>query len=547
MHNHFYRPVKGNIRTVLLAIFCIIFFCQNVYATKEIDSLLKVLDKAIADREGYTAIKETRIDTIKKKLKNQGSLEDQYRLNNDIILEYQSFKCDSALAYIERNIQIAKDLNHADYLSESKLKLAFISAMSGLFTQAAEIFDTIHYDSLPLHLKVLYWWSHIRYNENLVKYSDSQKFERVYEQENKNSRDVLMGLLDPKGEMYLKEMAFKLKGDGDYTASAKIQEQLFKLAEPNSHGYAMSAMGLAMVYKELSNANLEEKYLILAAITDTRLAVKENESLLTLAIHLYNKGEVNRAYNYVRASLEDANFYNSRFRNAVIARTQPIIEATYLAKIEQQRKNLHLYALLISIFAVVLILSLYFLYRQIKVVSAAKKSLSQTNNQLISVNQRLDEANLIREKYIGYYINQCAVYLDKLDEYRRNVNRKIKAGQVEALQKLTTSTSTLEKDAQELYQDFDSTFLEVYPTFVDELNLLLREEERFSLKKGQLNTELRILALIRLGITDVSQIATFLRYSIQTIYNYKSKMKGKALAEHDNFEDRVKKIGSFVQ
>lgn len=547
MHNHFYRPVKGNIRTVLLAFFCIIFFCQNVYATKEVDSLLKVLDKAIADREGYTAIKETRIDTIKKKLKNQGSLEDKYRLNNDIILEYQSFKCDSALAYIERNIQIAKDLNHADYLSESKLKLAFISAMSGLFTQAAEIFDTIHYDSLPLHLKVLYWWSHIRYNENLVKYSDSQKFERVYEQENKNSRDVLMGLLDPKGEMYLKEMAFKLKGDGDYTASAKIQEQLFKLAEPNSHGYAMSAMGLAMVYKELSNANLEEKYLILAAITDTRLAVKENESLLTLAIHLYNKGEVNRAYNYVRASLEDANFYNSRFRNAVIARTQPIIEATYLAKIEQQRKNLHLYALLISIFAVVLILSLYFLYRQIKVVSAAKKSLSQTNNQLISVNQRLDEANLIREKYIGYYINQCAVYLDKLDEYRRNVNRKIKAGQVEALQKLTTSTSTLEKDAQELYQDFDSTFLEVYPTFVDELNLLLREEERFSLKKGQLNTELRILALIRLGITDVSQIATFLRYSIQTIYNYKSKMKGKALAEHDNFEDRVKKIGSFVQ
>ncbi|WP_400261234.1 DUF6377 domain-containing protein [Sphingobacterium sp. SG20118] len=547
MHNHFYRPVKGNIRTVLLAIFCIIFFCQNVYATKEIDSLLKVLDKTIADREGYTASKETRIDTIKKKLKNQGSLEDQYRLNDDIILEYQSFKCDSALAYIERNIQIAKDLNHADYLSESKLKLAFISAMSGLFTQAAEIFDTIHYDSLPLHLKVLYWWSHIRYNENLVKYSDSQKFERVYEQENKNSRDVLMGLLDPKGEMYLKEMAFKLKGDGDYTASAKIQEQLFKLAEPNSHGYAMSAMGLAMVNKELNNANLEEKYLILAAITDTRLAVKENESLLTLAIHLYNKGEVNRAYNYVRASLEDANFYNSRFRNAVIARTQPIIEATYLAKIEQQRKNLHLYALLISIFAVVLILSLYFLYRQIKVVSAAKKSLSQTNNQLISVNQRLDEANLIREKYIGYYINQCAVYLDKLDEYRRNVNRKIKAGQVEALQKLTTSTSTLEKDAQELYQDFDSTFLEVYPTFVDELNLLLREEERFSLKKGQLNTEVRILALIRLGITDVSQIATFLRYSIQTIYNYKSKMKGKALAEHDNFEDRVKKIGSFVQ
>ena len=249
----------------------------------------------------------------------------------------------------------------------------------------------------------------------------------------------------------------------------------------------------------------------------------------------------------MRASLDDANFYNSRFRNAVIARTQPIIEATYLAKIEQQRENLHLYALLISVFAVVLILSLYFLYRQIKVVSTAKKNLSLINVQLISVNHRLDEANLIREKYIGYYINQCAVYLDKLDEYRRNVNRKIKAGQYEALQKLTVSTTALEKDALELYQDFDRTFLEVYPTFVDELNLLLREEERFSLKKGQLNTELRILALIRLGITDVNQIATFLRYSIQTIYNYKSKLKAKALTDNESFEDRVKKIGSFVR
>lgn len=539
--------MKGNIRTTISTIFCIIIFCHSVYASREIDSLLKVLDKTIADRAVYTANKEKRIDSIKKILKNQEALEDQYRLNGDVISEYQSFKCDSALVYIERNLQIAKDLKNTDYLDESKLKLAFVSSMSGLFTQAAEIFQTIHYDSLPVHLKVLYWWSHIRYNENLVKYTDSPKFERVYASENKKSRDALMSLLDPKGEMYLKEMAFKLKGDGDYAASAKIQKDLFKTAEPNTHGYAMSAMGLAMVNKELENRELEEKYLILAAITDTRLAIKENESLLTLAIHLYTNGDVNRAYNYVRASLDDANFYNSRFRNAVIARTQPIIEATYLAKIEQQRENLHLYALLISVFAVVLILSLYFLYRQIKVVSTAKKNLSLINVQLISVNHRLDEANLIREKYIGYYINQCAVYLDKLDEYRRNVNRKIKAGQYEALQKLTVSTTALEKDALELYQDFDRTFLEVYPTFVDELNLLLREEERFSLKKGQLNTELRILALIRLGITDVNQIATFLRYSIQTIYNYKSKLKAKALTDNESFEDRVKKIGSFVR
>src|SRR5690606_1393472 len=175
----------------------------------------------------------------------------------------------------------------------------------------------------------------------------------------------------------------------------------------------------------------------------------------------------------------------------------------------------------------------------------ARRHLNTINVQLISANQRLDEANLIRERYIGYYINQCAVYLDKLDEFRKNVSRKIKAGQLDELQKLSASTTTLEKDAHELYTDFDSTFLEVYPDFVAEFNALLREDERYVLKKNQLNTELRIFALIRLGITDVNQIATFLRYSIQTIYNYKSKVKGKAAIDPEHFEENVKKLGAF--
>nr|WP_246229320.1 DUF6377 domain-containing protein [Sphingobacterium shayense] len=306
-------------------------------------------------------------------------------------------------------------------------------------------------------------------------------------------------------------------------------------------------MGLARIYKEIENVEQEEKFLLLAAITDVQLAVKENESLLALAIYQYKKGDIDRAFNYIQASLEDANFYNSRFRNTVIARIHPIIEATYLAKIEQQKRNLRLYALAISIFVLILIITLYLLYKQVRIVSNGRKKLKRINEQLVSVNQKLDEANLIRERYIGYYINQCAVYLDKLEEYRKYVHRKIKAGQIEDLQKLSSSNLVFEQDVDSLYSDFDATFFEVYPNFVDEFNNLLREEERYKLKKNQLNTELRIFALIRLGITDVNQIATFLRYSIQTIYNYKSKVKGKALADSDHFEEKVKKIGSFTR
>lgn len=281
----------------------------------------------------------------------------------------------------------------------------------------------------------------------------------------------------------------------------------------------------------------------MAAITDVQLAVKENEALLSLAINLYEDGDINRSYNYIKAALDDANFYNSRFRNTVIARIQPIIEDTYLFKIEQQRKNLRVYALLTSLFVIILIITVYFIYRQIRIVSKAKKKLHIMNEQLVGANKSLDEANLIKEKYIGYFTNQCAVYVNKLDEYRKYVSRKIKTGQVDELYKF--SSRAQEKEGEELYMNFDNAFLELYPDFVKEFNSLLRPEEQFKVEKNQLNTELRIFALIRLGITDVNKIAVFLHYSMQTIYNYKSKVKGKSIIGGEQFEEEVKKIGSL--
>lgn len=528
---------------ILLISVCTVAFPNGEQT--EIDSLLRVLDKTIERRADFIAEKERKIGGIKQMLQMEQSLAKRYQLTNELIVEYQTFKCDSALAYIDRNIQVAEELDNIDYINESKLRLAFVLSISGLFTQASAIFDTLDFDQLPNHLKVYYCWGYIRYHENLIKYTDNRAYDQAYFAEIGRCRDTLMNLLEQGSNMYLKEKSFKLRAAGKFEQSAQIQQALFYDETVGSHGYAMSAMGLSMIYGELGNKLLQEKYLLLAAITDVQLAVKENESLLNLAIYLHGKGEVSRAYNYIQAALKDANFYNSRFRNAVIARTQPIIEATYLAKIEQQRRNLRSYAVVISVFLIVLIITLYFLYNQIKIVSRARKNLNAINVQLTATNQRLDEANLIRERYIGYYINQCAVYLDKLDEFRKTVTRKIKAGQLDELQKLSAAKDALEKDAQELFTDFDKTFLEVYPDFVTELNALLRENERYVLKKNQLNTELRIFALIRLGITDVNQIATFLRYSIQTIYNYRSKVKGKAAVDPDHFEESVKKIGAF--
>ncbi|MDR1092031.1 MAG: DUF6377 domain-containing protein [Prevotella sp.] len=533
-------------KRVLLFLFCIIIYAPGyLQAKNEIDSLLKVLDKTISERAMYTHQKILRIDSLKSKLNNDLSLKEVFRINETIINEYESFLCDSAVLYIDKNIEIADILDDKELSDQSKLHYSFVLSLSGLFIQAQEVMSSITFKELPVHLKMMYCWTYIRYYENLIKYTDDIKYKDKYLLEKMYYRNTIMSFLDEKSEMYLKEEAFKLQDERKYEEACKILTEVFSNQKPYTHVYAMSAMSLAKTYEYLKNAEpLENKYLAIAAITDIRLAVKENEALLALAINLYNKGDVKRGYNYIKVALDDANFYNSRFKNTVIARIQPIIENTYLTQIEQQKQNLRLYAILISIFVVFLFVALFFIYKQIKTVSRARRNLKVMNEKLANINRKLDESNLIKEKYMGYFMNQCAIYIDKLEEYRKKIDRKIKTGHIEDLYNLIPSTRM--EDVEELHRTFDKAFFKIYPNFVEEFNALLKENDRYKLEKGQLNTELRIFALIRLGITDVNQIAVFLHYSHQTIYNYKSKVKGKAIIESENFEEEVKKIGIFL-
>lgn len=521
----------------------IFLFIVSFSSASEIDSLLHVLDAKISKREQLLKEKLHQINLIKEELRSKKRLEDVYEVQNKLIDMYQSFNCDSSLCYIEKNLNIASSLKNQEWIVQSKIRLSFVLSISGLFAQAKDIFETINYRDLPGHLKALYCWSYIRYNENIIKYSDNSHFEDFHFNEINKIRTNLLGLLGEESDMYLKEKAFTLTMSNQFKASEQIQRNLFLKEEKNTHGYGMAAMGLSRIYKDLGDEESFQKYLIISAITDVELAIKDNESLLTLAIDLHRKGDINRAFTYIKAALDDANYYNSRFRNAVIARIHPIIESTYLAKIQDQSDNLRLYTILLSFIVFVLIVTLYFLYKEKQQVSKSRKILDKTNQELRQVNHILDEANLIRERYIGYYINQCVVYLDEIEDFRKQVLRKLKSGQIQDLIKTINTNVSIDHNTQDLYVDFDRSFLEICPSFVDEFNELLKEAERYHLTRGQLNTELRIFALIRLGVYDVNQIATFLRYSIQTIYNYKSKVKGKALDESSNFEEKVKKIG----
>ncbi|MDR2911906.1 MAG: DUF6377 domain-containing protein [Alistipes sp.] len=525
--------------TFALALIVLPLFSPAIAAVRP-DSLLSALDRTVAGREVYARQKEDRIQNLKNQKRRLASKEEAYRINTEIIGHYESFVCDSAEVYIRENIALAEEMGNAEWLIDSRLRLAFVHSLSGLFVQAADILNSFDYDELQVGQKVRYCWYYIRYYENYTKYTANQTLTRQYESEIARLRGRLLELLDEGSDEYLKERAFALQAERDYDGALEILTGIFSKQTPDTHDYAMAAASLAKVYRLAGRSELEDRFLKLAAITDLRLAVKENEALLVLAMNLFEAGDTTRSYNYIGVALSDANFYNSRFRNTVIARVQPVIESNYLNKINRQRRNLILYIVLVSLFGAGLIVALSIVFRQNRIVGKARRHLRNMNDELTAMNRSLNEANIVKEKYIGHFMSRCVTYIDKLDTYRKDVNRKLKSGQTDRIYK--PSGKELEKEIEELYENFDEAFLKLFPDFVREFNSLLVPEARWELGGGRLNTELRIFALMRLGITNINQIAEFLHCSQQTVYNYRSKLRGKARHETPNLEEEVKKL-----
>ena len=349
----------------------------------------------------------------------------------------------------------------------------------------------------------------------MIKYTNDSHLSDEYKGEIGRCRDSLLSLLPVGSTDWQTERAFQLMEQGQPDGALEIFEGIFRSRDPQTHPYAMGAMCLAKAYGQAGDSAMEERYLTLAATMDIRLAVKENEALLALATRLFEKGDIDRAYSYISYALNDANFYNSRFKNTVIARLYPIIESSYLYKLDKQRHNLRFYSTMSSLLVLALAIALFFYFRQTKVISRARRELAALTQELISLNRNLDEANLVKERYLGYFMNQCAIYINKLDKYRRDINLKIRNKQFDRLHDLSLQAPGREEE--ELCRNFDRAFLNLYPNFVEKFNALLNPRSRYTPEEGRLNTELRIFALIRLGVSDVNQIADFLRCSPQTI------------------------------
>lgn len=273
----------------------------------------------------------------------------------------------------------------------------------------------------------------------------------------------------------------------------------------------------------------------------------------SLALTYHEMGDIDRAFIFMKAAIEDAVFCNVRYRTMEGSAFYPIINASYQEKERKQKSELQSYLILISILSVCLAIGIVYVYKQMKRLAQTRKELFLTNQQLNKLiqdlnnaNSDLQEANHIKEEYIAHFFNLCSTYIDKLENYRKSLYKKATNHRMEELFGMLKSNTVVEDEVEELYLNFDTIFLKIYPSFVDDFNKLLIPEEQILLKQGELlNTKLRIFALIRLGITDNEKIANFLRYSLRTVYNYQTNVRNKLAVSRDDFEEMIKEIGTF--
>ena len=553
-------------KRIIFFISILLHFCAGQAQNTAFPSL-EDLDRVVAEQQKYVDIREGRISDVKSKLRKTASEEERYQLKNFLFNEYSSYVVDSALHYAQEKLVSAYKMNRQDYIDDSRLNMAYVLIQGGMYKEASDILQNINRATLAEYLERYYFLIYNTLYEAMVKYTIIESQSKEYRAKAMLYKDSIMQKNDST-DVYIR--ADRLLEQGDYSKGLQILLDFYRQLDPDNRDVAYS---ISDFYRRQGNREEEKKYLIVSAMADMKWAVKEYISLRRLATILYEEGDINRAYIYMRRSLDDATFCNARLRTIEVTQTLPIIDNAYQVKTKKEKKQMMIALACISIVSVFLIGLVIYVRRQIKKLSAARselnkanerlrqlnvelnsvneqlqsanKELHETNHALSDMNQSLSEANNIKELYITKFMTECSSYIDKMDNYRRMLNKKAASGKLEDLFKTLKSSVIIEEELEAFYNTFDETFLHLFPSFVKAFNSLLSANDSIVPKQeGRLTTELRIFALIRLGITDSERIASFLRNSKATIYSYRSRLRLKSL-NPEHFEENIMQITSF--
>lgn len=526
---------------------------KGVANNKDVDSLLQVLDASIETYPTRDKVREQRIGERKKLIANAKDSVELFDMYGKLYEDYKSYQTDSAADVVVKRIQIAKGIGDEAFKGYATLNNAEVMMTIGLYDRALQLLarqEQTYIDaSMKPYLFHLYHSIFLVMRDNASDASDR----RFYSQKLMQYKDSILATLTPKEPGYYFVLSSAEIERNNLKSAMKWAKLAYSQAEKQQGNMALAAAAMASVYEAAGNHTEQKKYLTLSAIYDIENGTREYTSLRKLAYLLYREGDIERSYNYIRRTMEDAVFSNARFRTFEISQFLPIISSAYDQKIRNEHFRLKIALGIISVLTILLVIGIVFIYRQLKVLTQTKHSLRQVNGELQAINESLNEANerlqesdKVKEEYVGYVFTMCSSYIEKMADLHKLTNRKIKAKQFDELLKITSSGSIVQDEMKTFYQSFDSVFLKLFPNFINDFNGLLHDEARITPKEGELLTpELRIFALVRLGISESTKIAQFLHYSPQTVYNYRLKVRSKAKTLEENFPQQVARLGKI--
>lgn len=521
---------------------------------QDLKTVLNRLDEAIENRPEYIANKQKKLDELQIETSRKTG-EDQYNGYKLLFHEYRTFSADSALHYAHVCNEWALAHQDSVKLQDSQIMEAIGLAVIGQYEQANTLISKLENYVYPKNKEdyysartdISYWqgaFSSLKsVKETYDKLSRTYRDSLNYITENRTFKEqasvIIQGWTDPKGSI---------------SATRKYIRDL-----PEGHdSIRYFANHLGTIYQLEGKRDSSEYFFAISAISDMERGVREHSSLINLTMQLFEDGEIDRAYKYMTQCLNDANESLSALRNLEMSKMMsPIMEA-YNKKLKHQERILFWISIALAILLTIIILELFRIYGISKKLKAAQDIVLKANEDLRISNEKLAlslekektmrnnllESNRIKDTYLANYMSDCSKFIDKLDAYRKSLHQLVMRNNIDKLFSSIRSTEFIENEIELFYKGFDETFLSVFPNFVEEFNKLLTPEGQIiPPAKKRLTTELRIFALIRLGITDSNDIAKFLRYSVKTIYNYRTKVRNTALGNRNELEDKLKEIG----
>ncbi|HIR37493.1 MAG TPA: hypothetical protein IAC93_03875, partial [Candidatus Limisoma gallistercoris] len=518
-----------------------------------ISRALTELDQKMSEQSVIEEKKNDEIAQLRLNIDRAGGVRGKYMAMDSVFEAYRLYNIDSTMYYAYRKEDLALASRDTSLIFDAHLDIIRMNAISGLYVEALDGLSMIDTTALPRKSLYQYAETSVSLYESMSEIYSLHPQQGYYEKKLEESRNLLISLCDSTDVNRLyQEVSMALKsGDDLGTYIEKISGRLENDSSLTVHNKAILSYLLSLAYEKTGDKESALFAMIKSAEYDLSTPVREHKSLYELSAMLYERGDIERAYRYLSRSVDDLFKTKARVQMQSLEELLPVITSAYNAKKESDSGKLKYLLISLAVVSLFLLVAIFFVYKSKKkavllkvVAQKANLRLNESNSRLNDINKRLLEDDRIKEMYIGQYINMCSSYIDRIDKYRNNLlniaRTKGSKDVVEALK----SSETVSSELVDFYYNFDKSFLHLYPDFVDKFNALIREDCRFDIKPGKpLNTELRVFALIRLGITDSNRIAEFLRRSVSTIYNYRVKMRNAAIADRENFEQQVQNIG----